>query len=85
MGNKIQPVMHIVDNVKAILKEMNIEPIEIPMRGGTDGAVLSYKGLPCPNICAGYQNAHGKFEYVSIQTMERIVEILINIVKSYAN
>lgn len=85
MGNKILPVMHIVDNVKEVLKKMNIEPIELAMRGGTDGSELSYKGLPCPNICAGYENAHGKFEYVSIQTMEKIVEILINIVKSNAN
>lgn len=83
MGNKILPVMHIVDNVKNIMNTMNIKPIEIPMRGGTDGAVLSYKGIPCPNICAGYHNAHGKYEYVSIQTMEKIVGILIEIVKSY--
>lgn len=84
MGNQIRPMMHIVDNVKAVLKEMNIEPVEIAMRGGTDGAVLSYKGLPCPNIGAGYQNAHGKFEYVSIQNMEKVVEILVNVVKSFA-
>ena len=83
MGNKIRPIMHIVDNVKDVLKKMNIEPLEIAMRGGTDGAVLSYKGLPCPNIGAGYHNAHGKYEYISIQSMEKAVDILINIVKSY--
>lgn len=85
MGNTIRPIMHIIDNVKKILKEMNIEPIETAMRGGTDGAVLSYKGLPCPNVSAGYHNAHGRYEYISIQSMERIVDILINIVKSYSN
>lgn len=84
MGNQIRPAMHIVDNVKEVLRSMNIEPVEIAMRGGTDGAVLSYKGLPCPNIGAGYHNAHGKFEYVSIQNMESIVDILVNIVKSFA-
>lgn len=83
MGNKIRPVMHIVENVKSVLKEMNIEPIEIAMRGGTDGATLSYRGLPCPNIGAGYHNAHGKYEYISIQNMEKVVDILINIVKSF--
>ena len=83
MGNQIRPVMHIVDNVKDVLRDMNIEPIEVAMRGGTDGAVLSYKGLPCPNIGAGYQNAHGKYEYISIQNMEKVVDILINIAKSF--
>ena len=76
--------MHIVDNVKDVLRNMNFEPVEIPMRGGTDGAVLSYKGLPCPNLSGGYHNAHGKYEYTTIQNMEKAVEILINIVKSYA-
>lgn len=83
MGNKIRPVMYIVDNVKTILRDMNIEPVEIAMRGGTDGAVLSYKGLPCPNIGAGYQNAHGKYEYVSVQAMEKVVELLIKVVEFY--
>lgn len=83
MGNKIRPVMYIVDNVKTVLRDMNIEPVEVAMRGGTDGAVLSYKGLPCPNIGAGYQNAHGKYEYVSIQAMEKVVDLLIKVVKYY--
>jgi tripeptide aminopeptidase len=83
MGNKIRPVMHIVDNVKAVLRDMNIEPVELAMRGGTDGAALSYKGLPCPNIGAGYQNAHGKYEYISIQVMEKVVDLLIRAVKFY--
>lgn len=85
MGNTIRPIMHIIDNVKRILKDMNIKPIETAMRGGTDGAVLSFKGLPCPNVSAGYHNAHGRYEYISIQAMEKIVDILVNIVKSYTD
>lgn len=84
MHNKILPVMHIIDSAKKAMMDMNIEYTEYPMRGGTDGVMLSYKGLPCPDLSAGYHNHHGKYEYISVQSMEKIVEIIINIVKSYA-
>jgi tripeptide aminopeptidase len=55
------------------------------VRGGTDGARLSYMGLPCPNICTGGHNFHGKFEYIPVQSMEKTVEILLEVVSSYSN
>jgi len=83
MYNKILPVIHIVDAAKRVMKNMDIEPIDYPMRGGSDGVVLSYKGLPCPDLSAGYHNHHGKYEYISVQSMEKVTEIIINIVKAY--
>lgn len=61
------------------IKKAGIEPVCEPFRGGTDGAALSFRGLPCPNLSAGYENAHGRFEYVPIQSMEKNVEILLNL------
>lgn len=84
MYDKIIPVIDIVNTAKNVMKDMNIDVIDYPMRGGSDGVVLSYKGLPCPDLSAGYHNHHGRYEYVSIQSMEKITEIIINIVKSYA-
>jgi hypothetical protein len=66
------------DNLKKAIKKAGIEPVCEPFRGGTDGAALSFRGLPCPNLSAGYENAHGRFEYVPIQSMVKNVEILIN-------
>lgn len=66
------------------IKKAGITPVCEPFRGGTDGAALSFRGLPCPNLSAGYENAHGRFEYVPIQSMVKNVEILLNIVDSYA-
>ena len=63
---------------------MGVEPLIVPIRGGTDGARLSYMGLPCPNLFTGGQNFHGKYEYVAIQDMEKTVEVLKEIVKAYA-
>lgn len=83
MKEKILPIMHSVDNVKKVMNDLNIKPIFLAMRGGTDGSRLSFMGLPCPNICTGYHNAHGKHEYVSIQTMESAVDILIDTIKLY--
>jgi tripeptide aminopeptidase len=83
MIEKIQPHMHLVDNAKKAMKDLGITPIDSPIRGGTDGAALSYKGLPCPNLCTGGYNYHGKYEYASIQEMEKVVEILLGIVDAY--
>ena len=83
MIGKIRPHMHLVDNVKTVMTNLDITPIDSPIRGGTDGASLSYKGLPCPNLCTGGYNYHGRYEYASIQEMKKVVDILLGIVKVY--
>ncbi|NLA14386.1 MAG: peptidase T [Tissierellia bacterium] len=79
MKEKILPHMHIVENAIRAMENLSIEPKIVPIRGGTDGARLSYMGLPCPNLCTGGHNFHGRFEYISIQSMEKVVELLIEI------
>ena len=83
MIEKIRPHMHLIDNAKKVVAELGITPIDSPIRGGTDGAALSYKGLPCPNLCTGGYNYHGKYEYASVQEMRKVVDILLGIVKVY--
>ena len=83
MIEKIRPHMHLIDNAKKVMAELGITPIDSPIRGGTDGAAISYKGLPCPNICTGGYNYHGKYEYASVQEMRKVVDILLGIVKVY--
>ena len=82
MIEQIRPHMHLVDNAKKAMEELGVTPIESPIRGGTDGAALSYMGLPCPNLCTGGYNYHGKYEYASIQEMVKVVDILLGIVKA---
>lgn len=79
MKDKITPVMHIVDIVEEVMKESGIKPLIKPIRGGTDGSQLSYKGLPCPNIFAGGHNFHGRFEYVPVESMVKATEVIIGI------
>jgi tripeptide aminopeptidase len=81
MKEKILPHMHIIENAKVAMKNIGLEPIIVPIRGGTDGARLSYMGLPCPNLCTGGHNYHGRYEYIPIQSMEKVVELLIEIAK----
>ena len=69
--------------IKEAMEELEIEPIITPIRGGTDGARLSFMGLPCPNICTGGENFHGKYEYVCVQSMEKIVELQIKVVGKF--
>lgn len=83
MGEKIEPVMEIVDIVKDAFSKFNISPIVEPIRGGTDGSQLSYMGLPTPNIFAGGENMHGKYEFVSAETMEKATEVIIEIVQLF--
>ena len=61
-----------------------ITPVEVPIRGGTDGARLSYMGLPCPNLCTGGHNFHGRFEYACADAMETIAQMLVTLVSSFA-
>ncbi len=79
MREKIEPVMHIVDIAEEAMKMANIEPLIKPIRGGTDGSQLSFMGLPCPNIFAGGHNFHGRFEYVPVESMQKAIEVIVNI------
>ncbi|MGL4790701.1 MAG: peptidase T [Anaerotignaceae bacterium] len=82
MLEKIQPVMEIVDIAKKAMVNCNIEPQITPIRGGTDGARLSYMGLPCPNIFTGGHNFHGIYEFIPKESMEKAVEVIVEICKS---
>ncbi len=79
MREKIEPVMHIVDIAEAAMKMAGIKPLIKPIRGGTDGSQLSYMGLPCPNIFAGGHNFHGRYEYVPVESMQKAIEVIVNI------
>ena len=79
MREKIEPVMHIVDIAQKAMQQAGIKPLIKPIRGGTDGSQLSFKGLPCPNIFAGGHNFHGRFEYVPIESIQKAIEVIINI------
>lgn len=82
MREKIEPVMHIIELAEEAMREAGIEPKVQPIRGGTDGAQLSFKGLPCPNIFAGGENFHGRFEFVPVQSMEKAMDVIVNICKN---
>lgn len=84
MREKIEPVMHIIEIAEKAMLEAGVTPKVQPIRGGTDGAQLSFKGLPCPNIFAGGENMHGRYEYVSIQSMEKATDVIFNIAKIVA-
>ena len=83
MGEKIEPVMEIVDIASQAMKNLAIEPKIAPIRGGTDGSQLSYMGLPTPNIFTGGENYHGKFEYVSVDNMIKATNVIIEIAKLF--
>lgn len=85
MREQIEPVMHIIDTAFAAMKAAGVEPHVKAIRGGTDGAQLSFKGLPCPNIFAGGLNFHGRFEFVPIQSMEKAMNVIVKIVEFVAN
>ena len=84
MREKIEPVMHIISLAEEAMREAGVEPKVQPIRGGTDGAQLSFKGLPCPNIFAGGENFHGRYEFVPIQSMEKARDVVINICRLLA-
>ncbi|MBR9845657.1 MAG: peptidase T [Algicola sp.] len=79
MKEKVEPVMHIVDIAEEAMKQLGIEPLIKPIRGGTDGSQLSYMGLPCPNIFAGGHNFHGRYEYVPVESMIKATEVICKI------
>jgi len=84
MKEMVEPHMHLIENAKKAMEAVEVVPKVVPIRGGTDGARLSYMGLPCPNLCTGGHNFHGRYEYICIQSMEKVVEILKQIVDLYS-
>ncbi len=81
MRKHIEPVMHIVDRAKAAMAAAGMTPVEVPIRGGTDGARLSYEGLPCPNLCTGGENYHGRFEFIPAEDMQMCADMLVRILR----
>ena len=85
MKEKIYPEnAHLIDTAVKAMEEAGVTPLIAPIRGGTDGSRLSFMGLPCPNLCTGGMNYHGRYEYVCIESMEKCVEIILNIISLYA-
>ena len=85
MREQIEPVMHIIDTAFAAMKAVGVEPRVKAIRGGTDGAQLSFKGLPCPNIFAGGLNFHGRYEFVPIQNMAKAMNVIVKIAELVAS
>jgi tripeptide aminopeptidase len=85
MKEKVVPVIHVVETAQKAMELLEIEPIVVPIRGGTDGSRLSYMGLPCPNIFAGGLNFHGKFEYIPLESMRKASEVIVKIVELYTS
>ncbi len=85
LADVIRDNMYLVDIVADAFRELGSEPKIEPVRGGTDGSQLSYMGIPCPNLCAGGQNMHGRFEFVCVEDMENIVQLLIKIAEKFAD
>lgn len=83
MKEKIMPHFYLIDIAKEAIKEAGAEPSVEPIRGGTDGARLSFMGLPCPNLCTGGHNYHGRYEFIPVPSMKKVVEILYCIVKRF--
>ena len=81
MREKIEPVMHIIDIAEEAMRNVGVPPKVTPIRGGTDGAQLSFKGLPCPNIFAGGLNFHGRYEFIPIQSMEKAQQVIVEIAR----
>ena len=83
MLEKIEPHFHLVENARKAIRAVGLEPLESPVRGGTDGATLSYHGLPCPNLGTGGRNVHGPFECITVEAMEQATEVLLQLVDLY--
>ncbi|HIR26436.1 MAG TPA: peptidase T [Candidatus Choladousia intestinigallinarum] len=84
MEEKIKPCLHLIDNAKDAMRELGIEPDVSPVRGGTDGARLSFMGLPCPNLGTGGYAFHGPYEHITAEGMDTVVEIVLGIIRRYA-
>ncbi len=84
MIEQIRPHFHLIENARKAIRDAGLEPIELPIRGGTDGAMLSYRGLPCPNLGTGGFNFHGPYECITAEKMDQIVQVLIRLAELYA-
>ena len=84
MREKIEPVMHIISTAEEAMRLAGVTPKVQPIRGGTDGAQLSFKGLPCPNIFAGGLNFHGRYEFVPVSSMEKARQVIVEIARLVA-
>lgn len=82
MKEKIEPFMFLIENVEKAMIKAGVTPKTVPIRGGTDGARLSFMGLPCPNLPTGGHNFHGRFEYIPIQSMDKMTEVLVNLLSA---
>ena len=83
MKEMVEPHMHLIENARAAIRACGLEPVTMPVRGGTDGARLSFMGLPCPNLGVGGHNYHGRYEFACVQSMEKSVEILLRLIDIY--
>ena len=83
MKEKIEPVMYVVDRAMDAMRAVGMNPKAVPIRGGTDGARLSFEGLPCPNLCTGGENYHGRFEYIPVEDMETCVNMLVQLLTTF--
>jgi len=84
MREKIEPVMHVVDIVEESMQDLGIKPLIKAIRGGTDGAQLSFKGLPCPNVFAGGLNFHGPYEFVPVESMQKARDLIVKVAEKTA-
>ena len=84
MKRHLEPGMYVVDRAMEAMRKVGMSPRAVPIRGGTDGARLSQEGLPCPNLCTGGENYHGRFEYIPVEDMEQCVRMLVEILTGIA-
>ena len=84
MAEHVKPCIHLIDNAIAAMKTLNVTPIIEQIRGGTDGATLSYMGLPCPNLGTGGFAYHGEYEHITVEGMDICTDIIVEILKNYA-
>ena len=84
MREQVEPHYHVIETAVKAMEQAGVKPKIQPIRGGTDGANLSFKGLPCPNIFAGGLNFHGKMEYVPLESMKKASEVILNIIRLYS-
>ena len=85
MREKIEDNLFVLERAKEAMLSLGIEPIVTPIRGGTDGSRLSFMGLPCPNLCTGGANFHSRFEYVCVESMDKITELIVKICENAVN
>ena len=84
MKEKVLPHMHLIENAKAAMTACGVQPRTVPIRGGTDGATLSFMGLPCPNLSTGGHNAHSRHEYIPVQAMDKMTQVILEIIRLYS-